>query len=150
MSCASCTVMRIEQQAAWQANEILSHSRPPYELKAYTPGTGTPESAGLTPREVFPLVRRLCSGNRMVGFDVVELNPLLDPGYTTIMNTGYLVQECLTGIAMRKRGSRTGVIAVRSRWKTNSRIQNEEYDLPADGGAVSSDVIEHLELHLRI
>ncbi len=71
---------------------------------AYTPGTGTPVSAGLTPREVFPLVRTLCSENRMVGFDVVELNPLLDPGYTTIMNTGYLVQECLTGIAMRKKG----------------------------------------------
>ena len=40
----------------------------------------------------------------MIGFDMVELNPLLDPGYTTVMNSGYLVQECLTGIAMRKKG----------------------------------------------
>ncbi len=71
---------------------------------AYTPGTGTPVSAGLTPREVFPLVRALCSENNMVGFDLVELNPLLDPGYTTVMNSGYLVQECMTGIAMRKAG----------------------------------------------
>jgi len=71
---------------------------------AYTPGTGTPVSAGLTPREVFPLIRALCSENKMVGFDLVELNPLLDPGYTTVMNSAFLVQECLTGIAMRKKG----------------------------------------------
>ena len=71
---------------------------------AYTPGTGTPVSAGLTPREVFPLVRSLCSENNLVGFDLVELNPLLDPGYTTVMNSATLVQECLTGIAMRKKG----------------------------------------------
>ena len=71
---------------------------------AYMPGTGTPESGGLTPREVFPLLRTLCSENRMVGFDVVELNPLVDPGYTTVLNTHRLLQECLTGIAMRKEG----------------------------------------------
>lgn len=71
---------------------------------AYMPGTGTPESGGLTPREVFPLLRTLCSENQMVGFDVVELNPLVDPGYTTVLNTHRLLQECLTGIAMRKEG----------------------------------------------
>jgi agmatinase len=71
---------------------------------AYMPGTGTPESGGLTPREVFPLVRALCSENNLVGFDLVELNPLADPGYTTVLNSNRLVQECLTGIAMRKAG----------------------------------------------
>ena len=71
---------------------------------AYTPGTGTPEPNGLTPREVFPLIRTLCSENKLIGFDLVELNPLVDPGYTTVMNSGTLVQECLTGIAMRKTG----------------------------------------------
>ena len=71
---------------------------------AYTPGTGTPEAGGLTPREVFPLVRTLCSENNLVGFDLVELAPLLDPGYTTVLNSNMLVQECLTGIAMRKKG----------------------------------------------
>jgi len=71
---------------------------------AYTPGTGTPEPNGLTPREVFPLIRTLCSENKLVGFDLVELNPLVDPGYTTVMNSGTIVQECLTGIAMRKAG----------------------------------------------
>ena len=40
----------------------------------------------------------------MVGFDLVELNPLVDPGYTTALNANRLIQECLTGIAMRKKG----------------------------------------------
>jgi agmatinase len=71
---------------------------------AYMPGTGTPESGDLTPREVFPLLRTLCSENNLAGFDLVELNPLVDPGYTTVLNSNRLVQECLTGIAMRKAG----------------------------------------------
>ncbi len=75
---------------------------------AYTPGTGTPEPAGLTPREVFPLIRALCTENNLVGFELVELNPLVDPGYTTILNSNRVVQECLTGIAMRKVGITDG------------------------------------------
>lgn len=71
---------------------------------AYTAGTGTPVAGGLTPREVFPLVRGLCAENNVVGFDLVELNPLLDPGYTTVLNSKQVVDECLTGIAMRKKG----------------------------------------------
>ena len=35
---------------------------------AYASGTGTPEPGGLTPREVFPLVRALCTENNLVGF----------------------------------------------------------------------------------
>ena len=75
---------------------------------AYTPGTGTPENGGLTPREVSPLIRSLCTENNIVGFDLVELNPLADPGYTTILNASRIVQECLTGIAMRKKGITDG------------------------------------------
>ncbi len=75
---------------------------------AYAAGTGTPEPGGLTPREVFPLVRALCTENNLVGFELVELNPLVDPGYTTVMNANRLVQECLTGIAMRRSGISDG------------------------------------------
>ena len=71
---------------------------------AYTSGTGTPVPGGLTPREVFPIVRGLCSENNVVGFDLVELNPLVDPGYTTALNAKQVVDECLTGIALRKLG----------------------------------------------
>lgn len=71
---------------------------------AYTSGTGTPVPGGLTPREVFPIVRGLCSENNVVGFDLVELNPLVDPGYTTTLNAKQVVDECMTGIALRKLG----------------------------------------------
>ncbi len=71
---------------------------------AYTPGTGTPEPGGLTTREAFPLVRRLCAESNVVGFDVVELLPYRDPGYTTVLNTNRLVRECLVGLALRKKG----------------------------------------------
>ena len=71
---------------------------------AYTAGTGTPVAGGLTPREVFPLIRGLCAENNVVGFDLVELNPLLDVGYTTVLNSKRVVDECLTGIALRKKG----------------------------------------------
>lgn len=71
---------------------------------AYTSGTGTPVPGGLTPREVFPLVRGLCAQQNMVGFDLVELAPTLDPGYTTALNAKQVVNECLTGIALRKKG----------------------------------------------
>lgn len=71
---------------------------------AYMPGTGTPEPGGLTTREAFPLVRRVCAEKQIVGFELVEFNPLADPGYTTAQNSDRILRECLTGIAMRKRG----------------------------------------------
>ena len=71
---------------------------------AYTSGTGTPVPGGLTPREIFPMLRGLCSENNLVGFDLVELNPLVDPGYTTALNAKQVVDECLTGVALRKLG----------------------------------------------
>jgi len=71
---------------------------------AYMPGTGTPEPGGLTTREAFPIVRRLCAETNVVGFELVEVNPLADPGYTTAQNSDRVLRECLTGIAMRKLG----------------------------------------------
>lgn len=71
---------------------------------AFVPGTGTPEPGGLTPREAFPIVRRLCAESNVVGFELVELNPLIDPTYVSAMNANRIVRECLTGLAMRKMG----------------------------------------------
>ena len=71
---------------------------------AFVPGTGTPEPGGLTPREAFPLVRRLYAESNVVGFELVELNPLVDPTYVSAMNANRIVRECLTGKAMRKMG----------------------------------------------
>lgn len=46
---------------------------------SHAPGNGSPEPGGLTPREVFPLVRRLCAKTNVIGMEIVEFNPLVDP-----------------------------------------------------------------------
>jgi arginase family enzyme len=71
---------------------------------AYMPATGTPEPNGLTPRETFPLIRRLCAESNVIGFELVELLPYRVPGYETVLNSERIVRECLVGIAMRKMG----------------------------------------------
>ncbi len=50
---------------------------------SYAPGTGTPEPFGLTPWDVRHVINRL--GDRMVGFDVVEVCPPYDNGNTSIL-----------------------------------------------------------------
>ena len=71
---------------------------------AFFPGTGTPEPGGLTMREANMIVRRLCAESNVVGFELVELNPLVDPTYVSALNANRLVREALTGMAMRKMG----------------------------------------------
>ena len=71
---------------------------------AFVPGTGTPEPGGLLPREAFPIMRRLCAESNVIGVDIVELAPSRDPTYVSMLNVNRVVRECLTGIAMRKKG----------------------------------------------
>lgn len=51
---------------------------------AYAPGVGNPEAAGITSRELLDMVRSM-GGTRIVGADVVELNPQYDNGATAVM-----------------------------------------------------------------
>ena len=71
---------------------------------AFVPGTGTPEPGGLTPREAFPILRRLCAETNVIGFELVELSPMIDPTYVSALNANRLLRECMTGVAMRKKG----------------------------------------------
>lgn len=73
---------------------------------AFIPGTGTPVPGGLTMREAIPIVRRLCAENDLVGFEIVELAPVLDPTYRSALNANFIMHACLTGVAMRKKGIR--------------------------------------------
>ena len=50
---------------------------------SYAPGTGTPEPFGLTPWDVRYVIDKL--GDRLVGFDVVEICPPYDNGNTSIL-----------------------------------------------------------------
>jgi agmatinase len=71
---------------------------------AFVPGTGTPVPGGLTMREAIPIVRSLCAENDLVGFELVELDPLLDNTYRSALNGNFIMHACLTGVAMRKKG----------------------------------------------
>jgi agmatinase len=71
---------------------------------AFTPGTGTPVPGGLNMREAIEIVRRLCAESNVVGFDLVELHPALDPTYKTTFNSVHIIKACLTGLAMNKKG----------------------------------------------
>lgn len=71
---------------------------------SYVSGTGTPVSGGMDPREAIPIIRRLCAQVEVVGFDIVEIAPALDPGYTTALHSAAIMKACLTGIAMRNLG----------------------------------------------
>jgi agmatinase len=57
---------------------------------AYTPGTGTPEVGGLTPREALALLRGM-RGARIVGGDVVEVAP----PYDATTNTAHAAAQML-------------------------------------------------------
>lgn len=67
---------------------------------AFAPGTGTPEVAGLTSREIVELVRGL-RGLSLVGFDVVEVAPPYDPAEITCLLAANLVYEFLLTLAAR-------------------------------------------------
>jgi agmatinase len=65
---------------------------------AFAPGTGTPEVAGLTSREIVDLVRGL-AGLSLVGFDVVEVAPAYDSAEITALLAANLVYEFLLVLA---------------------------------------------------
>jgi agmatinase len=71
---------------------------------AWAPGMGTPEPGGMTIRELFPMLRALGVQNEVVGIDMVELNPLVDPTYRSKLVAVQILRELLTGIAMHRKG----------------------------------------------
>lgn len=69
---------------------------------AYAPGTGTPEVAGITSREIVELVRGL-QGLPLVGFDLVEVAPAYDSAEVTALLAAHLVYEFLLVLAASRR-----------------------------------------------
>ncbi|MCL6631946.1 MAG: agmatinase [Alicyclobacillus herbarius] len=61
---------------------------------AHAPGTGTAEHGGITPREGFAVMQELAKLN-VVGFDLVETSPLIDPSEQTQILAAKLVREAL-------------------------------------------------------
>jgi agmatinase len=74
---------------------------------SFAPGTGTPESGGLTMREALAIVRGL-AGLDVIGADVVEVAPQYDATTVTAQNAAQILfaELGLVSIAREKRKAR--------------------------------------------
>ncbi len=68
---------------------------------AFAPGTGIPEAGGLTSREVITLIKSL-QGLPLVGLDVVEVAPPLDPSEATVFAALRVIMEFIAVITREK------------------------------------------------
>jgi agmatinase len=66
------------------------------------PGTGIPEFGGLTSRDVLTLIQSL-QGLPLVGLDVVEVAPPLDPSEATVFAALKIIMEFIAVVARGKR-----------------------------------------------
>ena len=73
----------------------------------YVPGTGAPEIGGFGPREAIEMIRGL-AGIPLVGADVVEVSPPLDPGGGTARIASVLMFELAEMMAHSVARSRAG------------------------------------------
>jgi agmatinase len=65
---------------------------------AYAPGTGTPESGGMTSRELLSMLRGL-AGLNIVGADVVEVAPAYDHAEITSVAAATVAYELVSLLA---------------------------------------------------
>lgn len=86
------------EMRAWRPDLVVSADGPVYVSvdldvldPAFAPGVSHPEPGGLSPRDVIGLVQRL--RGRVVGGDVVELNPTCDQGEATARVAAKLAKE---------------------------------------------------------
>lgn len=68
---------------------------------AYAPGTGIPEFGGLSSRDVLTLIKAT-QGLSLVGLDVVEIAPPLDPSEATVFAGLKIIMEYMAVIARMK------------------------------------------------
>ena len=60
----------------------------------FAPGTGTPQFGGLYSRQVLELLEVLFERLNIIGFDVVEVAPSLDPSLTSMFAARRIITEC--------------------------------------------------------
>ena len=68
---------------------------------AFAPGTGIPDSGGLTSREVITLIKSM-QGLPLVGLDVVEVSPPIDPSEATIFAALKIIMEYISVVVREK------------------------------------------------
>jgi agmatinase len=78
---------------------------------AYAPGTASPVPGGLRPDEVVDLLRGAARSRRLVGADLVEVNPVRDAGSRTAQIACALLGELIRLLAGSRGGARTAPIS---------------------------------------
>jgi agmatinase len=68
---------------------------------AFAPGTGIPEAGGLTSREVITLIKSM-QGLPLIGLDLVEVAPPLDPSEATVFAALKIIMEYIALFAREK------------------------------------------------
>jgi len=71
---------------------------------AFAPGTGIPDAGGLTSREVITLIKSM-QGLPLVGLDVVEVSPPIDPSEATVFAALKIIMEFIAVFAREKRSA---------------------------------------------
>jgi agmatinase len=69
---------------------------------AFAPATGTPETAGLSSRELMRLIRSF-DGVNLIGADIVEVAPAYDHAEITAVAAANLAYELISLLARNKR-----------------------------------------------
>ncbi len=67
----------------------------------FAPGTGTPQFGGLSPRQVLDFLEICFDRLNIIGLDVVEISPKLDPALTSMFAGRKLIQEAWGHLAKR-------------------------------------------------
>lgn len=68
---------------------------------AYAAGTGTPQFGGLTPRQLLDFLEIFFERLNIIGMDIVEIAPSLDPALTSMYAGRKIVQETWGHLAKR-------------------------------------------------
>jgi len=61
---------------------------------AFAPGTGNPEPCGISVRDLLNIIYKLSKFN-VIGFDLVEVNPLLDSSNNTSITAAKIISEAI-------------------------------------------------------
>lgn len=71
----------------------------------FAPGTGSPEPAGMYPKDLLRAIRRVVLSTNVVAMDVVEVSPPYDPAEITAQLANRCILEALSALAVKTRNS---------------------------------------------
>lgn len=124
---------------------------------AYAPGTGTPEPAGWTTRELVRVLRGALRGKTVVGVDLVEVSPPYDGrGEQTALAAAQIVFEVLSilvkeGEIRRASDGRGGMKRTqrkkaKTKAKAKAKTENENENRKVAGGAKAASGGERVKV----